>query len=88
MYYVYVLKSKKNDSLYVGITTNIVRRIKEHNAGENISTKRYMPWVCVYFEGYFSEQDAWSRESNLKIFGKAYGQLKGRIKNSLQMLER
>lgn len=88
MNYVYILKSKKNDSLYVGITTNIVRRIKEHNTGNNVSTKRYMPWVCVYFEGYFSEEDAKRRESNLKVFGKAYGQLKGRIKNSLLMLQR
>ena len=88
MHYVYVLKSKKNGSLYVGITTNVVRRINEHNNGDNISTKRYTPWVCVYFEGYFSEEDAKSRETNLKVFGKAYGQLKGRIKNSLQMLKR
>lgn len=88
MYYVYVLKSKKNDSLYIGITTNLVRRISEHNSGENISTKRYTPWVCVYFEGYFSEEDAKTREARLKVFGKAYGQLKGRIKNSLQMLKR
>lgn len=88
MHYVYVLKSKKNGSLYIGITTNVVKRIKEHNAGENISTKRYLPWVCVYLEGYSSEEDTRIRESRLKVFGKAYGQLKGRIKNSLQMLER
>lgn len=69
MNYVYVLKSKKNGSLYIGITANVVRRIKEHNTGKNISTKRYVPWVCVYFEGYFSEEDAKKRELNLKVFG-------------------
>lgn len=88
MHYVYILKSAKNNSLYIGITNNLSRRITEHNKGKNISTKRYLPWVCIYFEGYFSENDAKARENNLKIFGKAYGQLKGRIKNSLQMLER
>lgn len=85
MYFVYILKSEYNQSLYIGRTTNLTRRIKERNSGENPSTKRYMPWVCVYFEGYFSEENAKTREKNLKIFGKAYGQLKGRIKNSLQM---
>ena len=38
----------------------------------------------VYIEGYFSEDDAIRREMNLKYLGKAYGQLKGRIKNSLR----
>ena len=84
----YILASCKNGTLYIGITTNIIRRIEEHNTGDNISTKRYMPWVCVYFEGYFSKEDALKRETNLKVFGKAYGQLKGRIKNSLLMLKR
>lgn len=87
MYFVYIIKSKNNHSLYIGTTTNLIRRIKEHNSGENFSTKRYIPWVCVYFEGYLSEEDAKIREKNLKVFGKAYGQLKGRIKNSLQMDE-
>jgi len=88
MYYVYLLKSERNNSLYVGITRNLMKRIYEHNKGENISTKRYTPWQCIYLEGYFSEDDARAREKNLKIFGKAYGQLKGRIKNSLQILKR
>jgi len=52
MYFVYILKSKKTGSLYVGKTNNLVRRIKEHNNGDNPSTKRYLPWICVYFEGY------------------------------------
>jgi len=88
MYYVYLLKSKKNNSLYIELTSNLLKRIKEHNNGDNISTNRYMPWNCVYFEGYFSIDDARLREKNLKIFGKAFGQLKRRIKNSPQILER
>lgn len=88
MYFVYILKSKKNDSLYIGFTKNLNKRIDQHNNGENISTKKNIPWGCIYFEGYFSKEDAMVREDNLKIFGKAYGQLKRRIKNSLLMLER
>ena len=88
MHFVYVLKSQKNDSIYIGLTNNLVRRIKEHNSGDSFHTNKYTPWTCIYFEGYFSEEDAKVREKNLKIFGKAYGQLKGRIKNSLLMLKR
>jgi len=84
MHYVYIIKSKKNGAIYTGITKNVVKRIEEHNSGKNLSTKRYIPWVCIYIEGYFSEDDAVRREMNLKYLGKAYGQLKGRIRNSLR----
>ncbi len=84
VYFVYLLKSKKNGSLYIGITNDFQRRLDEHNSGKNISTRRYMPWVLIYFEGYLSKFDAEKRELNLKHFAKAYGQLKGRISNSLQ----
>jgi len=84
MYWVYILKSKTNNSLYTGSTSDLQRRIKEHNAGKSISTKRYLPWTIIYVEGYFSKEDALRREHNLKHSGKAYGQLKGRIENSLR----
>ena len=84
MYWVYILKSKQNNSLYVGSTPDLKRRIKEHNEGENKSTKSYVPWTIVYAEGYFSKEDALTREHNLKYFGRAYAQLKNRIKNRLQ----
>lgn len=83
MHYVYILKSKKNSSLYIGRTKDIEERLQKHNAGKSPSTKRYLPWVLVYSEGYLSEEDAKEREFNLKYFGKAYAQLKRRIKNSL-----
>ncbi|MDO8601505.1 MAG: GIY-YIG nuclease family protein [bacterium] len=84
MEYVYILKSSKNNSLYIGRTKNVVRRLREHENGDNPSTKRYRPWRCIYLEGYFSSEDAKRREHNLKYFGKSYGQLKSRIKSSLQ----
>ena len=83
MHWVYIIKSKKNGSLYIGSTSNLVRRLSEHNAGESLSTARYMPWKFVYVEGYFLKEDAIYREHNLKNFGKVYSQLKRRIKNSL-----
>ena len=84
MYWVYIIKSKHNGSLYIGSTPDLEKRIKEHNEGKFRSTKRYVPWVLIYTEGYFSKEDASLREKNLKYFGKAYAQLKRRIKNSLQ----
>lgn len=83
VYWVYIIKSKKNDSLYIGSTSNLVRRLSEHNTGKSPSTARYMPWKFVYVEGYFLKEDALYREHNLKHFGKVYAQLKRKIKNSL-----
>lgn len=83
MYWVYIIKSEKNDSLYIGSTSDLEKRIKEHNDGKSVATKRYSPWILVYSEGYFFKEDALYREKSLKYFGKVYAQLKRRIKNSL-----
>jgi len=84
MHYVYILKSDKNDKLYIGFTDNIFRRIKEHNSKESLATKAFAPYRLVYFEGYRSRADALKREKNLKYFGQAYRRLKERISDSLQ----
>jgi putative endonuclease len=83
MYHVYLLKSKKDNSYYVGYTNDIERRLKEHNQGYVEYTSTRKPWNLVYYETYASLEDAKARENNLKRFGKAFGQLKRRIKNSL-----
>lgn len=83
MHWLYIIKSRKNGELYIGSTSNLVRRLEEHNSGKSPTTSRYKPWFYVYVEGYFSEGDARYREHNLKHFGKVYAQLKRRIKNSL-----
>ncbi|MGA2669173.1 MAG: GIY-YIG nuclease family protein [Ignavibacteria bacterium] len=44
-WYVYILRSKKNDRIYIGSTNNLKRRIREHNQGLNKSTKPFIPWV-------------------------------------------
>ena len=41
-YYVYILESLKDKELYVGYTTDLIKRFKEHNRGLNFSTKRYI----------------------------------------------
>lgn len=87
MYYVYILKSLKDHSLYIGYTNNIERRFFEHNSGQSTYTKSRCPWIVVYYEAFKNLEDAKKREKALKYFGKAYGQLKGRIKASLESLK-
>jgi len=83
MFYVYILKSKKDGSVYIGYTDDLQRRFKEHNDLKNKSTRNKAPFDLIYYEAYKSISDAKYRENNLKRFAKAYIQLKRRIKNSL-----
>jgi putative endonuclease len=84
MFFVYILKSKKDKNLYIGYTNDLRKRIKEHNLGLVYSTKLRKPFYLVYYEAYDFKQDAVSREHNLKLRAKALRQLKIRIKTSLQ----
>ena len=83
MFYVYIIKSKKDESIYIGYTDNLKRRFSEHNKLESKYTKNKAPFEIVYYEAYKAMSDAKYRENNLKRFAKAHIQLKGRIKNSL-----
>ncbi len=83
MYYVYILKSKKDNNLYIGSTNDLERRINEHNNRLVFSTKSRVPFDLIYYEAYKSEKDARNREKNLKIRSRAFTQLKIRIKESL-----
>ncbi len=85
----YILRSIKfRRALYIGFTSDLSARLKEHNSGKSLYTKKYMPWELVYCEGYANEQDARDREKKLKQFGKVYSQLKRRVLRSLQGVEK
>ena len=78
MWYVYVLKSKKDGKNYVGSTNDLKRRLKEHNNGEVESTKYRQPLELIYYEAGLDESKARKREKYFKtIWGKRY--LKNRI---------
>ena len=82
MYYVYVLQSKKDNLFYTGFTTDIERRVCEHNTDQQISTKQRGPFELVYYEYCLVKEDAIAREKYLKSgMGKKY--LKNRLKNFL-----
>jgi len=84
MYYVYVLKSKDGDHIYVGYTSDLRRRFAEHNSGKGGKyTKHKGPFNLVYYEAYAAQSDAKRREDNLKLHKRAYTQLKTRIGDSL-----
>lgn len=84
MFYVYILKSKKDNKLYIGSTNNLKRRIVEHLSGKVISTKNRIPLELIYYEAYKIESDARNRESSFKNSGSVYNGLIKRIQESLK----
>jgi putative endonuclease len=86
MYYVYVLRSKKDKKNYTGYTSNLKKRMEEHQNGNVESTKYRRPFDLVYFEGCLDSKDARRREIYLKTtYGKRF--IKNRIKNYLIQIE-
>ena len=83
MFYVYILRSLNDRSLYIGYSNNLKRRFKEHNLGLNKSTKFKIAFELIYYEAYKSTSDAKYREKQLKKFAHSYSALKKRIFNSL-----
>jgi putative endonuclease len=78
LYFVYVLKSKKDNKRYIGFTDNLDRRISEHNAGLVKSTRNRRPLELVYFEKFGKKSEAMKREKYFKTgFGRAFLKNKG-----------
>ena len=71
--YVYILASKKNGTLYIGVTKDIVRRIKGHKAGliEGF-TKNYKVNMLVWFEEYHGINEAIEQEKKLKNWHRSW----------------
>ncbi|HZJ34965.1 MAG TPA: GIY-YIG nuclease family protein [Candidatus Angelobacter sp.] len=66
MQYVYILKSKKDNNLYVGCTKNMKDRIALHNSGQVESTRGRRPMELIHYEAFLSTKDAFVREKWLK----------------------
>ena len=73
-----------NNQLYVGFTNDLKNRIREHNYGKVLTTRKYLPVKLVYYECYASMSDAKQREKMIKKFGSTYSHLKRRILNSIK----
>ncbi len=79
MFFVYVLKSKKDGTTYIGSTEFLERRINEHNQGKTKSIKHKLPVELVYYESYNTKKLARKREIELKKNSFAKEQLFKRI---------
>lgn len=55
MFYTYILQSKIHKRLYVGSTSDLLKRIAEHNRGGVDSTKPYKPWQLIYYEAHLTK---------------------------------
>lgn len=72
MYTVYFAQSLANNKIYVGFTGKLPEdRVKEHNSGKNVWSKRNGPFRLIYYEKYYCKKDARNREKFYKTgFGK------------------
>jgi len=66
MFYVYFLRSTKNNDLYIGSTDDVKKRLSVHNAGKVKSTKFYRPWKLLGYEECESRSDAVKKEKFFK----------------------
>jgi putative endonuclease len=72
MWYVYVIESLADGTLYKGVTSDYVKRLEEHNTGRSTYTSRKMPWKMVYLELFDDKTDALKRELMLKRQNRKY----------------
>ncbi len=72
-YFVYILCSQRNGTLYVGVTNDLARRLGEHKAKLVPGfTRQYGVDRLVHAEEYASVLDAWARERTLKRWRRAW----------------
>ena len=70
---------------YVGVTNNLIKRIKSHKSESTDTTKQFDIIELVYYEACLNKKDAYIRERQLKTgFGRGY--IKRRIGNYLKQL--
>ncbi len=81
-YYVYVIQGLKDNQWYTAYTSDLRKRLQEHNKGYDFSTRNKRPWKLIYYEASSDEKDAKARGKYLKSgMGKRY--LNNRLKSFL-----
>jgi putative endonuclease len=78
-YYVYILKSLKDNKFYIGSSADLEARLNYHNAGKQRSTKHRIPFIRVYSETFDDKKSALMREKQIKNYkgGVAFRKLIG-----------
>lgn len=82
MYFAYVIKALKQSKkeYYIGVSSNLLRRLDEHNSPFNTGYTRNNKWKVVYVEGYINKFLAYDRETKLKQHGNVWYSIMKRIK--------
>ncbi len=77
MYYVYILRSLKDLGFYIGCTSDLEKRLKEHNSGTTPSLKKRLPLEVFYKEEFTDRKLAFRRERQIKKYkgGEAFKKL-------------
>jgi len=84
MQIVYLIQNSHDKSIYIGKTSNLTKRLQQHNFNENNSTKRLRGrWILIYAEAYKDKKDANIREKRLKAHGSGKYELYKRLESSL-----
>jgi len=72
-FFVYILASRRNGTLYIGLTDNLARRVWEHQSGAIPGfTKKYGVKMLVWYELHDSRESAFQRERQLKKWNRAW----------------
>ena len=66
MYFTYAISSLLRNYIYVGISSDPIRRHKEHNLGYNLKTKAYRPFRLLYVREFNTRLEARTHEKHLK----------------------
>tara|TARA_R110000772_G_C13165149_1_gene426394 strand:+ start:86 stop:382 length:297 start_codon:yes stop_codon:yes gene_type:complete len=66
MYYVYALSSLRRNYIYVGMTSDVKRRMTEHNVGKEKTTRPYLPFRLLYIESCENRIESRKREKYWK----------------------
>lgn len=64
--YTYIIKSTVDESYFYGQTTNIMRKLNQHNRGMDEATKSRRPWVLRAYKEFDTRSGAMSYERRLK----------------------
>jgi len=65
-FFVYIIKSLKDGSYYIGSTQNLSARLERHNQGRSSYTKHKIPWELVYSEEHHNRSIAMKKEKEIK----------------------
>ena len=67
MFFVYILQSTATqERFYVGATDDVQARLREHNSGQVIHTRKYKPWIIKNYFAFNDRQTAFAFEKYLK----------------------